>query len=214
MPIENCKSRARSDRDGHGGGLIEFVKRGIICKRVKIFETVIWESICSDITISREKSLYKCTYRLPNFNKLDTFFNEVSDSLSKASLTYENLVIIGDFHIDINNARMKVDTLNEFCNLFDITNLIKTETCCTKNQKSRIVLFLTNRPLSFKKTRATKTRISDYHKLISAFLKSHYTSLKSKINYCKTIRVLTRSFFSKVQSSGYKIKNIWSLQHK
>ena len=76
---------------------------------------------------------------------------------------------MGDFHIDINNARMKVDKLNEFCNLFDVTNLIKTETCCTKNQKSTIVLLLTNRPLSFKKTRATKTRISDYHKLISAF---------------------------------------------
>ena len=93
----------------------------------------------------------------------------MTDSLSKASLTYENLVIMGDFHIDINNARMKVDKLNEFCNLFGVTNLIKTETCCTKNQKSTIVLLLTNRPLSFKKTRATKTRISDYHKLISAF---------------------------------------------
>ena len=32
--IENYKIRARRDRDGHGGGLIRFVKRGINCKRV------------------------------------------------------------------------------------------------------------------------------------------------------------------------------------
>ena len=46
--IENYKIRARRDRDGHGGGLIEFIKRSIICKRVKQFETVISESICSE----------------------------------------------------------------------------------------------------------------------------------------------------------------------
>ena len=53
--IENYEIRARRDRDGHGGGLIEFVTRGIICKRVKQFETVISESICSEITISKNK---------------------------------------------------------------------------------------------------------------------------------------------------------------
>ena len=53
--------------------------------------------------------------------------------------------------LDINTARMDVDKLDEFCNLFDLTNLIKTETCCTKNHKSTTDLFLTNRPLSFQK---------------------------------------------------------------
>ena len=58
---------------------------------------------------------------------------------------------------------------DEFCNLFDLTILIKTEICWTKNHKSTIDLFLTNWPLSFKKTRATETGISDYHNFISTF---------------------------------------------
>ena len=33
--IENYEIRGRRDRDGHVGGLIEFIKRGLICKRVK-----------------------------------------------------------------------------------------------------------------------------------------------------------------------------------
>ena len=167
--IENYEIRGRRDRDGHGGGLIEFVKRVIICKSVKQFETVISESICSEITISRKKWFCMGIYRPPNFYNLDTFFKEVTDSLSKASLTYENFIIMGDFNIDISTAGMDVDKLDEFCNLFDQTNLIKTETYCTKNHKSAIDLFLTNRPLSFQKTRITETGISDYDKFISTF---------------------------------------------
>ena len=53
--IENHEIRARRDRDGQEGGLIEFAKRVIICKRVKQFETVNSESFCSEITISRKK---------------------------------------------------------------------------------------------------------------------------------------------------------------
>ena len=56
---------------------------------------------------------------------------------------------MGDFNIDINTAGMDVDKLDEFCNLFDLTNSIKTEICCTKNHKSTVDLFLTNRSLSF-----------------------------------------------------------------
>ena len=112
-------------------------------------------------------------YKPPNFDNLDTFFEEVSDSLSKASLTYENFIIMGNFNIDINTAGVDVERLDEFCNLLDLTNLMKTETCCTKNRKSTIDLFWTNRPLSFQKNKTSETGISDYHKLVSTFFKSH-----------------------------------------
>ena len=51
-------------------------------------------------------------YRPTNFNNLDTFFKEVSDSLSKASLTYENFIIMGDFNIDIDTAGIEVDKVD------------------------------------------------------------------------------------------------------
>ena len=117
---ENYEIRGRRDSDGYGGGLIEFIKSGIICKRVKQFETVSLESICSEITISKKKWFCMVIYRPPNFNNLDTFFKEVSDSLSKPSLTYKNFIIMSDFNIDINTTGMDVDKLDGFCNLFDL----------------------------------------------------------------------------------------------
>ena len=95
------------------------------------------------------------------------FFKEVIVSRGKASLTYGNFIIMGGFNIDINTIGIDVDKLDEFRNLFDLTNLMKTETCCTKNQKSTIDLFLTNRPLTFQK--ASGTGIKNYYKLISYF---------------------------------------------
>ena len=199
--IENYQIRGRRNRDGHGGGLIEFVKKSIIYKRVKQFETVISESICSEITISRKRCFCMSIYRPPNFNNLDTFFKEVSDSLSKESLTYKTFMIMGDFNIDINTAGMNFDKLDEFCNLFDQTNLIKTETCCTKNHKSTIDLSLTNRPLSFQKTRTTETGISDYHKL-ATFFKSHYTRIKPKIIYYRNCKNFNEELFLDLENSN------------
>ena len=59
--------------------------------------------------------------------------------------------------------------------------MIKTDTFFTKSHKSLIDLFLTSKPLSFQKTHVTETGLSDYHKLISTFFKSHFTRLRPKV---------------------------------
>ena len=61
---------------------------------------------------------------------------------------------MGDFNIDVNTAGVEVDKLDVFGNIFNLTNLIKIETCCTESKKSTVDLFVSNRPLSFQKTRA------------------------------------------------------------
>ena len=71
--------------------------------------------------------------------------------------------------------------LVNFVTCLNLTNLIQIETCFTKSHKSLINLFLTNKPFSFQKTQVTETGLSDYHKLISPFFKSHFTRLRLKV---------------------------------
>ena len=85
---------------------------------------------------------------------------------------------MGDFSVDLNIKGISFNKLDEFCDLFKLTNLIKLETCFTK---SLIDLFLTNKPLSFQKMHVTETGLSDCHKLISTFFKSHFTRLRPKV---------------------------------
>ena len=48
---------------------------------------------------------------------------------------------MGDFNIDFKNKEAGFDKLSEMCDNFNLTNLIKSETCCTKNHKSLIYFF-------------------------------------------------------------------------
>ena len=83
-----------------------------------------------------------------------------------------------DFNIDLNKTDF--GKLEEFCDNFNLTNIVKNNTCFTKNNKSTIYLLLTKKPMSFQVTNTTKTGLSDCHKLISLFMKSYISRLKLK----------------------------------
>ena len=60
FPNSQCKLngyevRARRDRHKHGDGLIEFVRQGFICERLKKYESNCSECICSELTVSKKK---------------------------------------------------------------------------------------------------------------------------------------------------------------
>ena len=110
-------------------------------------------------------------------------------------MKYENVVVMGDFNIDINKRGARLDNLDKFCNLFNLTNLIKSETLITLNHKSSIDLILTNRPSSFHSTCTTETGLSDFHLLILTFFKSHYIRLRPKIIEYRNYKHFDQSSF-------------------
>ena len=88
---------------------------------------------------------------------------------------------MGDFNIDLNKTDCIVfGKLGEFCDNFNLTNIVKSNTCCTKNDKSAIDLLLSNKPMSFQEPNNTETGLSDCHMLISSFMKSYISGLKRK----------------------------------
>ena len=98
--ISDYEIRARRDRNKYGGGLIEFVKKGLICKRMKTFETVNSQCICSEFTIPNKSGFFSF-YCPPSQENLELFFEQLSSCLNKANETYENFIAMGDFNIDI-----------------------------------------------------------------------------------------------------------------
>ena len=105
---------------------------------MKTFETVNSEYICSELTISNKKWVCFSVYRPPFQENLELFFEKLSPCLSKASETYGNFIVIGDFNIDIGTKGREYEKFEDFCSLFNLSNLIKTETCFSKNHKSTI----------------------------------------------------------------------------
>ena len=87
---------------------------------------------------------------------------------------------MSDFNIDINkDETIGHDKLDVFCDTLNLTNLVKSDTCYTNNHKSTIDLFLTNKRRSFQYTTVTERGLSDCHRLITTFMKSHFSKSKS-----------------------------------
>ena len=65
---------------------------------------------------------------------------------------------MGDFNIDLSKTDcIGFRKLEEFCDNFNLTKLVKSNTCFTKNNKSTINLFLTNKPMPFQVTNTSET---------------------------------------------------------
>ena len=92
--IDGYEVRARRDRDKHGGGLIEFVKQGLICRRLKEYETKVSESICSELIIAKKKWICFSIYRPPSTSNIKVFLDELKDAISRATCRYENIIFI------------------------------------------------------------------------------------------------------------------------
>ena len=101
--------------------------------------------------------------------------------LTKVTSNYENIIFMGDFNIDIKCKGVGLNNLSDFCDLFHLTSIVKSDTCFTKTHTSLIDLILTNKPSSFNTTLVTETGLSDYHKMITTFFKLHFSRLRPKV---------------------------------
>ena len=99
------------------------------------------------------------------------FFEELTKSVCMVLITYDNIIMMGDFNIDVNNDE-GIDHV--YCDTLNLTNLVKSDTCYSNNHKSTTDLFLTNKPCSFWFTTVIETGLSHYHRLITTFMKSHF----------------------------------------
>ena len=81
--INGYKVRAwrERERDKSRGGLIDFVRKGFICKWLKKLEPKFSEVICSEFTISNKNWICFSVYRPPTQNNLECFFNKLRTSL-------------------------------------------------------------------------------------------------------------------------------------
>ena len=180
--MNNYQTPMRRDRNEFGGGLMQYVRKGVVCSRVPLFEVASLELICSELTVNKKKWIIYSIYRPPEPRDLDSFFSALSISLNSALDKYDNVILMGDINI---NTFDKEDGANQklvnFCDVFGLSNLVTAKTCFTKTSSSSIDVILTNRVRSFQKTSVFETGLSDYHGLVVTVLKSHIPRLKPKV---------------------------------
>ena len=150
---------------------MQFNRKGVICNRIPTLERENLEMISTELTVNKKKWIIFSIYRPPVSSNLKSFFQELSLCMNKALEKYDNVIIMGDINIDWQNRKHQgYDDLKEFCDVFDLDNLVKEATCITSNHSSSIDVILTNRKRYFQHTTVLETGLSDYHSMIATFM--------------------------------------------
>ena len=102
------------------------------------------------------------------------------NSLDLHSSKHEEILILGDFSLEIEEANMK-----SFCENYNLKSLIKQPISYKNpNKPTCIDLILINGPRMFQGTCATKTGLSDFHPVMVTVIRKSFKKIRPRvINY-------------------------------
>ena len=178
--IEGFSTPFRLDRTAKGGGILLYIRQDIPSKYIKkITVNESFEGFFVELNLRSKKWLLGCSYN-PHKEKIISHLNNLSTALDKLCTNYENIILLGDFNVEVEEKNM-----SEFMSLYNLRNLVKQKTCFKNPENpSCIDLILTNSPRSFQNSNVFETGLSDFHKLTTTVLKQYFPKLKPKVvNY-------------------------------
>ena len=126
-----------------------------------------------------KKWFLACFYN-PHQIYISDFWKEISKVLDLNTANYEHLFIMGDL-----NSEVKEKYLREFCQLYNLKNLINMPTCFKNpSNPSYIDIMLTNHSRSFQNSLEIDTGLSDFHRMTVTVMKAYIPKLRPKlVNY-------------------------------
>ena len=99
-----------------------FVRENILAKLI-FTEVSPIEGFYVEINLRKQKWFICCCYN-PNKHNISKHIEALNKSIDLFSSNYENVLLMGDFNAGFENAVLK-----DFCNLYNLANLINKATC-------------------------------------------------------------------------------------
>lgn len=200
--LEEYYEPTREDKSCFSGGLIEYIRKGILRKRLSDFELTNFESIASELTINKKKYFLLSFYRTErDENKLQNiikFFQELSQILDKATNKYDDIILMGDINIDYYDKKcVGFKQLNDLMDIFNLTNLIKEKTFFFRDHESSIDVILTNKPRKYFNSKSFELVVSDCHKMVVTNLRAHVSHLSTKTIEYRSMKNFNKEDFLK-----------------
>ena len=150
------------------------------------------EGFFIELNLRRKKWLLCCSYN-PKYSQISHHLQEIGKDLDGLTSRYENIVLMGDF-----NAEPTDTTLSDFCEIYNLKNVIKDKTCFKNpNKPSCIDLVITNRPKGFQNSMVIGTGLSDFHKMCITVMKMYYSKQKPTIIHYRKFKDFNNNAFIK-----------------
>ena len=177
---EGYSTPFRLDRNSQGGrgggggrGVLIYAREDMPCKELKSKKTSGGiECIFPEINLRKIKWVLMAGYS-PCKDRISHFLGDVSKKLDQYMDNYDNAILIGNF-----NSEMSENAMTEFCEIYNLPNLIKEPTCFKNlDNPSCIGVILTNRKENFQNSSAIEIGLSNHHKMVLTVLKTNFKKL-------------------------------------
>ena len=150
--IEGYAAPIRFDRNGRGGGIILYIREDIPDRLLKLSLPKDFEGFFVELNLRKNKTLMCCSYN-PAKGNISSHLSIVGRSLDSYMSSYDNFSVIGDLNSEISEMAM-----SEFCETYNLQNLVKDPTCYKNPSKPTCIdLILKNFPKSFQHTQTIET---------------------------------------------------------
>ena len=97
--------------------------------------------------------------------------------------------------LNLNTKSQNNSYYSDLCDTFDLTNLIKANTCFKSCNQTSINVILSNGPIGFQKLGVITTGLSDCHKMILTFFRSYFSRLPPKTIIYRSFRYFETKYF-------------------
>ena len=139
----------RRNRKKGGGGIMVYIKHSVSAYRRRKLKPVDIEAVCIDVKGRGNTwfSLLAC-YRSPNKNKPTEFLSTLYSTTQNLYNHRNELLIIGDLNFNmLNNDSCSPDNrLSEYCDRFQLTNIVTVPTRITDTSSTLLDVILTTHP--------------------------------------------------------------------
>ena len=171
--IDGCSTPYRLGGNSNGGGLMLLVREDIPSNLVEAEAKPI-EGFYIELNLRNDNWLLNCSYN-PYKNNIGNHLKALSDFLDSHPSTYEKVLILGDFNVEVDDQNMKT-----FCDSYSLTNLIKQPTYYKNPSHPKCIdLILPNVPRSFQTTCVIETGLSDFHLMTLTVMRKSFQKVKT-----------------------------------
>ncbi len=152
----------------------------------------------------KEKWIFISLYKQ---SKVKTsILNECIDNIIRCLDINYNIVILGDFNINMLNTK---NALSDCLDVNGLRNLVKDATC-VKGEPSLIDLIVTNKPKRFSSTVSVDTEMSDFHNIVCTSTKFHVPQHKSTSFHYRSYKHFDQnSFVNDISFIPYHVVEIF-----
>ena len=197
----------RSDFTSNSGGLLVHIRDDLPHRRLNSFEINSggFESICIEITIGNSKTVVTSLYNHP-YVKKDIFKENFCNITDRLLAKYDDLVFI----FDGNLCPKKSTTIQDLCDIYDLTNLIKDPTCHKGPTPTLIDVLLVTNPKRYISVLNGEFCLSDFHNVIGAATRRYAPARKPyKIQYRSFKNFDDTSFKNEISVAPFHVAEIF-----